>query len=113
MKAVGLCCNTLLIVQTLRTREFIQWLDHLRDRDGKARIQKRLNRIQETGHLGVTRSVGEGVQELKLDFGPGYRVYYAVRGTELIYLLAGGDKSTQREDIQRAIELLETLEVQE
>ena len=100
-------------MRTLRTKEFIQWLDRLRDRDGRARIQKRLNRIQECGHLGVTRPVGEGVHELKLDFGPGYRVYYAVRGTEIIYLLAGGDKSTQRDDIRRAIELLRMLGGQE
>ncbi len=58
----------------------------------------------------MTSSVGHGVHEMKLDFGPGYRVYSAIRGTEMVYLLAGGDKNTQAEDIQRAIKLLQIIE---
>ena len=97
-------------MRTSRTREFIQWLDRLRDRQGRARITKRLDRLEEDGNLGVTSSVGHGVHEMKLDFGPGYRVYYAIRGTEMVYLLAGSDKNTQAEDIQRAIKLLQIIE---
>jgi putative addiction module killer protein len=80
---------------------FVDWLDSLRDIRARARIKKRLDRV-ELGNLGDVRSVGEGVSELKVDYGPGYRVYFAESGSTLILLLCGGDKSTQRQDILKA-----------
>lgn len=77
------------------------WLDGLRDGQTRARILARLDRLQ-TGLLGDWDSVGEGVYELRIDFGPGYRVYFGQEGQSLILLLCGGDKSTQTKDIKRA-----------
>ena len=73
----------------------------LRDKQGRAKILARIDRL-ENGNPGKTRNVGAGVVEMKIDFGPGYRVYFAKRGQLLILLLCGGDKSTQTQDIQRA-----------
>jgi len=89
------------VMQIQRTEEFANWLHKLKDRQGRARIFERLDRLA-VGNPGITRSVGAGVMELKIDFGPGYRVYYVRRGDLLILLLCGGDKSTQDKDIQRA-----------
>lgn len=80
---------------------FTNWLESIKDRVTQARIRQRLRRI-ELGNLGDHRSVGDGVFELRLHFGPGYRVYYGQVGDEIILLLAGGAKSTQPRDIQRA-----------
>lgn len=88
-------------MQLRPTKEFSEWLRDLKDRQGRARIISRLDRLED-GNPGNSRSVGEGVVELKIDFGPGYRVYYIQRGEVLIVLLCGGDKSTQAKDIQRA-----------
>jgi putative addiction module killer protein len=88
-------------VQVLRTAEFASWLLHLRDKQGRAKILARIDRLEE-GNPGKTRSVGDGVVEMKVDFGPGYRVYYVQRGEFLVLLLCGGDKSTQSSDIKRA-----------
>lgn len=88
-------------MQVSRTEEFANWLKNLRDRQGRAKILVRLDRLEQ-GNPGLTRSVGAGVVEMKIDFGPGYRVYYAQRGEDLILLLCGGDKSTQDLDIKRA-----------
>jgi putative addiction module killer protein len=88
-------------LQVVRTDEFAEWLTNLRDRQGRAKILSRIDRLEE-GNPGVTRSVGSGVFEMKIDFGPGYRVYYIHRGEEVVILLCGGDKSTQERDIQRA-----------
>lgn len=82
---------------------FAEWFDSLRDDKVKTIIDKRLLRVN-SGNLGKYRSVGEGVCELKIDFGPGYRIYFAQIGTTIVLLLCGGDKSTQDEDICRAIE---------
>jgi putative addiction module killer protein len=76
-------------------------LIELRDKQGRAKILARIDRL-ENGNPGKTRNVGAGVVEMKIDFGPGYRVYFAKRGQLLILLLCGGDKSTQTQDIQRA-----------
>ena len=84
-----------------RTNEFAKWLSGLRDKLGRAKILARIDRLEE-GNPGKTRSVGAGVVEMKIDFGPGYRVYYIQRGEVVIVLLCGGDKSTQDIDIQRA-----------
>lgn len=80
---------------------FERWLESLRDRQARARIKKRLDRIG-LGNLGDFKSVGEGVMELRIDYGPGYRIYCAQFGATIILLLYGGDKSTQDQDILKA-----------
>jgi putative addiction module killer protein len=74
------------------------WLDSLRDIQGRVRIRARLDRVQ-LGNFGDHASVGEGVEELRVDVGPGYRVYFGQAGVKLVLLLCGGDKSTQNKDI--------------
>lgn len=87
---------------------YLQWINSLRDRANRARIQVRVDRLVH-GNPGKHRNLKAGVSELKIDVGPGYRVYYTQRGDELIILLAGGDKSTQQNDLQFAIELARNL----
>ena len=81
------------------------WFASLRDRQARARIDVRIRRLS-LGNPGDVRPVGEGVSELRIDYGPGYRVYYVQRGAYLVILLAGGDKRTQDKDIQIALELV-------
>ena len=88
-------------MQIRRTNEFAKWLSGLRDQQGRAKILARIDRLEE-GNPGKTRSVGAGVVEMKIDYGPGYRVYFIQRGDVVIVLLCGGDKSTQDSDIKRA-----------
>ena len=88
----------------LRTEAFDIWLSALRDKVGRARIVHRI-RSAEHGNFGDCEPVGEGVSEMRVHVGPGYRVYYTRRGEVVYLLLAGGDKSTQKRDIQRAIEM--------
>ena len=80
------------------------WINDLRDTVGRARVQVRVDRLVH-GNPGQHRNLSNGVAELKIDFGPGYRVYYMQRGTRLILLLAGGDKSSQARDIEQALAL--------
>lgn len=87
-------------MQIRRTQVFNDWLLNLSDRQGRAKIYARIDRLD--GNPGNSRSVGAGVIEIKIDFGPGYRVYYVQRGEIIIVLLCGGDKSTQSKDIERA-----------
>lgn len=82
------------------TEPCLRWLNGLRDAKGRAVIRTRLNRLQD-GNAGYCESVGEGVHELKIDFGPGYRVYFGNDG-DFIVLLAGGDKGSQSSDITKA-----------
>jgi len=84
-----------------KTEEYREWLDALKDRAGRARILVRVDRLIQ-GNPGEHRNLTDGVSEMKIDFGPGYRVYYTQRGTRLLLLLAGGDKSTQQRDISKA-----------
>ena len=84
-----------------QTVGFSAWHVGLRDLRAKVAIARRIEQA-ENGNLGKTRSVGNGVSEMKIDLGPGYRVYFTVRGREVIVLLAGGDKSSQSTDIRRA-----------
>jgi putative addiction module killer protein len=91
-----------------QTREFTKWFKKLRDRDAKARILVRLDRLL-LGNAGDFRSIGEGVCELLIDYGPGYRVYYIQQGNTVILLLAGGDKQTQSRDIDVALKLARNL----
>ena len=93
------------MVRVVETEVFREWLQGLRDRGAVARINTRILRLR-LGKPGDTAPVGEGVSELRLMFGPGYRVYYAMEGQTLIILLAGGDKSTQSRDVARAKDLL-------
>jgi len=90
------------------TEVYRDWINSLEDRAGRARIQVRVDRLVH-GNPGQHRNLTGGVSELKIDFGPGYRVYYTERGGELIVLLAGGDKSTQEQDIKAAIALASNL----
>jgi putative addiction module killer protein len=93
-------------VQT--TEVYRDWINALKDRAARARIQVRVDRLVH-GNPGQHRNLTDGVSELKIDFGPGYRVYYTERGGELVVLLAGGDKSTQQQDIKSAIALARNL----
>lgn len=95
-------------VRVQMTEIYRDWINALRDRAGRARIQVRIDRLVH-GNPGAHRNLSGGVCELKVDFGPGYRVYYTLRGVELIILLAGGDKTTQRQDIKRALALARNL----
>ena len=88
-------------VDLVQTEMFRAWLNGLRDRQARLRIDDRLRRLAD-GNAGDTKSVGDGVQELRLHFGPGYRIYYMWRGDVLILLLKGGDKDSQSRDIARA-----------
>jgi putative addiction module killer protein len=87
-----------------QTEFYRDWINALKDRTGRARVQVRVDRLVH-GNPGSHRNLTDGVSELKIDFGPGYRVYYTQRGDRLLLLLVGGDKSTQQKDIERAIEL--------
>ena len=91
------------------TLEYRQWINSLRDQVGRARIQVRVDRLVH-GNPGAHRNLPGGISELKIDFGPGYRVYYSKRGERVLLLLIGGDKSTQQKDIQSAITLAENYE---
>ncbi|MGA9869501.1 MAG: type II toxin-antitoxin system RelE/ParE family toxin [Acetobacteraceae bacterium] len=97
------------MIEIRETAAFGAWLDRLRDGAAKARIAARLRRLA-FGNPGDVRSVGGGVCELRLHFGPGYRVYFVQRGAALIVLLAGGDKSSQSRDIEAAKALARDLE---
>jgi putative addiction module killer protein len=87
-----------------KTDEYRTWIDTLKDRSGRARILMRVDRLIH-GNPGAYRNLSEGISELQIDVGPGYRVYYAIRGERLLLLLAGGDKSSQQKDIAKALEL--------
>ena len=89
------------MIEVRQTERFRKWLTGLRDERARARILKRLDRAQ-AGNLGDVAPVGEGVSEMRIFYGPGYRVYFVQRDKELIVLLCGGDKSTQAADIEEA-----------
>jgi putative addiction module killer protein len=95
-------------VRVEKTDEYVEWLDTLKDQAGRARVLVRVERLI-AGNPGKHRNLTHGVAELKIDFGPGYRVYYSQRGALLLLLLAGGDKSTQEKDIALAIRLAKQL----
>ena len=92
-----------------QTKEFQDWLDALKDLRAQLRIAARL-RLAEAGSLGDWKAVGGEVSEMRVDVGPGYRIYFTRRGRILIVVLAGGDKSTQSRDIKRAQRILKALE---
>jgi len=96
------------MLEIRKTETFAQWLDGLRNIHARARVQVRVERLA-AGNPGDVRPVGEGVSELRIDYGPGYRVYFTRRGRTVIILLAGGDKRTQAADIKTALRLARDL----
>ena len=100
------------MIEVRQTEEFAGWFDRLRDLQARARIRVRIRRLS-LGNPGDVRPVGHGVSELRVDWGPGYRLYFVSRGRRTIVLLAGGDKRTQLRDIARAVELAQGLKGEE
>jgi putative addiction module killer protein len=96
------------MIEIRKTEHFANWLDNLRDIQAKARVMVRIERLA-SGNAGDVKPVGEGVSEMRINYGPGYRVYFIQRGSELIILLAGGDKSSQSRDIKVAVRLAQNL----
>jgi putative addiction module killer protein len=96
------------VIEIRTTAQFSEWFTGLRDRNARVRIQARIDRA-ELGNLGDCQPVGDGVSEMRIHYGPGYRVYFVQHGAMLIILLAGGDKSTQSKDITTAINLARQL----
>ena len=96
------------MLEIRKTEIFAKWLDGLNDIRARARIQVRIERLA-AGNPGDVKAVGEGVSELRIDYGPGYRVYYRKRGQNVVILLAGGEKSTQSKDIKTALRLAKNL----
>src|SRR5713101_7598436 len=89
------------MIEVLQTEEFSSWLRRLRDANAVARIVARIRRMEQ-GNPGDARSVGSGVMEMRVDYGPGYRVYYVQRGATVVILLCAGQKGTQTRDVRRA-----------
>ena len=97
------------MIEIRKTEVFARWLDGLQDARGRARVLVRIERLAE-GNPGDVSPVGEGVSELRIHYGPGYRVYYRKQGDRVVILLAGGDKSSQARDIRTALRLARALE---
>lgn len=98
------------MLEVYTTEEFDAWFGKLRDRKARARIQARIDRI-ELGNFGDVQPVGEGISELRIFYGPGYRVYFTTQSSLVIVLLVGGNKSSQDKDIERAKRLAQELEI--
>ena len=96
------------MIQIRETDAYTGWFARLKDREARARILIRIRRLS-LGNPGDAKPVGEGVSELRIDYGPGYRIYFVRRGEMLIVLLGGGDKSTQASDIRAALALARTI----
>ena len=96
------------MIEIRKTEVFVDWLDSLRDIRARVRILVRIERLA-AGNPGDVKPVSEGVSELRIDYGPGYRVYFKQQGRELVILLAGGDKKTQAKDIKTALRLARNL----
>jgi putative addiction module killer protein len=96
------------MIEVRQTREFSTWLRRLRDANAAARIVARIRRM-EKGNPGDSKSVGGSILEMRVDYGPGYRIYYVHRGAQIVILLCGGDKRTQQQDIKQAQTLAETV----
>ena len=97
------------MLQIRKTDVYAEWIDNLRDLQGRARILVRVERLA-SGNPGDVKAISGGVSELRVHFGPGYRVYFSQRGDDIVILLAGGDKRTQTRDIQTALQLAKNLE---
>jgi len=98
------------MIEVRKTKIFSKWFDGLKDRRARSRIQARIDRV-EMGHFGDIAPVGEGISELRIFYGPGYRVYFVQKGDVLVILLSGGDKSSQKSDIVKAKRIATQLEV--
>jgi putative addiction module killer protein len=96
------------MIEIRKTERFARWIDNLRDICGRARILARIERLA-GGNPGDVKRIRGGISEMRIDYGPGYRVYFKKRGRKLIILLAGGDKSTQAQDIEAALRLARNL----
>ena len=96
------------MIEVRKTEVYAKWLDDLRDARARARVLARVERLA-AGNPGDVRPVGEGVSELRIDYGPGYRVYFTKQGRTVVILLAGGDKRTQDRDIATALRLARNL----
>ena len=97
------------MLEVRQTEAFAEWLTNLRDERARARISVRIRRLS-LGNFGDVKPVGGGVSEMRIDYGPGYRVYLCQRGDKLIVLLSGGDKNSQTRDIKVALELAKHVE---
>jgi putative addiction module killer protein len=93
------------MIEVIQSETFARWLAKLKDRAAVMRINARIRRLTETGNFGDAKPVRDGVSEMRIDHGPGYRLYFIQSGQVLVVLLAGGDKSTQDADIKRAIDI--------
>ena len=96
------------MIEIRKTNHFAKWIDSLQDIRARARIQARIERLA-MGNLGDVKPVGEGISEMRIDYGPGYRVYFIQHKQSVTILLAGGDKSTQARDIKTALHLAQNL----
>jgi putative addiction module killer protein len=96
------------MIEVRQTEAFSGWLHRLRDANAVARIVGRIRRM-EAGNPGDSKSVGQGILEMRIDYGPGYRIYYVHRGAQIVILLCGGDKRTQQQNIKKALRVAETL----
>lgn len=96
------------MIEIRKTAVFANWIDGLRDIRARARVLARIERLA-YGHAGDAKPVGDGVSEMRIDYGPGYRVYFKKRGHALVILLAGGDKGSQKRDISTALRLARNL----
>lgn len=96
------------MIEVRQTVEYVRWFAKLRDTTARARIDIRIRRLTQ-GNFGDTKSVGDGLFELRIDYGPGYRVYFIRRGEMLVVLLAGGDKDSQERDIAKARDVAKSL----
>ena len=93
------------MLEIVKSDTYEQWFRKLKDRQAQVRINARIRRIEDSGNLGDVKPAREGVSEMRIDYGPGYRIYFVQRGPVLVVLLAGGDKRTQAADIRTAIRL--------
>jgi len=98
--------NSTVMIEVRQTREFSAWLHRLKDANAVARIVARIRRMEQ-GNPGDSKSVGGSILEMRVDYGPGYRIYYVRRGAQVTILLCGGDKRTQQQDIKQAQMLAE------
>ncbi len=101
---------TKAVIEIRQTEYFIKWFEKLKDRKARVKIAIRIRRVS-LGNLGDVKPVGDGISELRIDYGPGYRVYFTQRSKQLIILLAGGDKTTQASDIKKAKQLALAIQV--
>ena len=108
MTRCSLVATIQVMIEVRKTDDFAKWLDALNDMRARARILVRIERLA-AGNPGDVKPVGEGVSELRIDYGPGYRIYYKKHGRQVVILLAGGDKRTQAKDIKTALRLAKNL----